>query len=309
MRGTVRSAVAVVAWVAGWGGAGSTLAGCGSYWDLRKGESIELGCAGQLDYYPDADGDLWGDPGSIPTQSCTPDPENLLTASNALDCDDSDPGITGRAGTICPSEMAGLFGGSPCVDGKQEGNSEFVATCGESPIVGYREARTDCENWAGWDTSQPVGVAVPNRGLAALETEPEYNALSAWLVEQSAGAPIAVWIDLRWEGSVTAGAWVWPDGTSPTYIPPCGGVEATPGMFYPDLVPGIEEADATLSEELDALRSALVFDGASWCRGIPTAGGPAFSTRGAHALCERPRPDLAEYAEVPADGATPGVGQ
>ena len=40
-----------------------SIAGCGSYWDLRPGEVLAIGCADLLNYYLDVDGDGWGERG------------------------------------------------------------------------------------------------------------------------------------------------------------------------------------------------------------------------------------------------------
>lgn len=284
-------------------------AGCGSHWDLREGEELAIGCAGLLEWYVDSDGDLWGDPDGTGETACGPDPATLRTASNALDCDAADPAITGRVGSICPSDIGAFAGGSPCVEGHPQGNSEFVATCDGSPLLTPVVARQDCEAWSGWDTTAPVGEAVMNRGLAALETEPEYVAVTEWLAGMAGSAPLSVWLDLRWVGTLSAGSWQWPDGTSPTYIPACGAAEATPYDFYPDLVPGLTETEATLTEHLAEFRAALVWDGARWCFGVADAASPDFEPRGALALCERPRPELADFAVEPSTATTPGVGQ
>ena len=61
----------------------TTLAGCGSYWDIRKGEELPIGCAGLLNWYHDADGDQWGDPGSAPKADCGPDQENISLGHRA----------------------------------------------------------------------------------------------------------------------------------------------------------------------------------------------------------------------------------
>lgn len=282
--------------------------GCGSYWDLRSGQQLPIGCAGLLNYYYDADGDGWGEPDSPPTALCGPKAEDRLTASNDLDCDDSDPGVTGRAGAICPDGMAFPLGGSTCVLGRLQGQSEYVSTCDASPLVPFGMAAQDCRAWAGWETE---GSTAGHRGLASLETENEYVAVvEEWQAGESGGEPVVLWVDLAWEGTLASGEWVWPGGELPTWIPPCGGVEPHPADFWPELVLGIPESDATLTEHLDEVRLALVYDGSSWCRGVPDAAGDAFGPREAHVMCERPRPNLSDYQSVPTDdGEGPGPGE
>jgi hypothetical protein len=283
-----------------------SLAGCGSYWDIRKGEELSIGCAGLLNWYPDADGDQWGDPGSAPTPRCGPDQEKQLTASNALDCDDADVGITGRVGALCPGEM--FTGadpeGSRCVAGTRSGESEFVTTCEGSPLVGFTMARQDCEAWAGWITPEAAEQgAVGQHGLASLQTEFEFAAVTEWLETVANGEPIAVWVDLQWTGTIdsSSGAWQWPDngGTLPNWVPPCGDTDVGPVDFWPDLVVGLPESDTTLEESLDEVRQALIYDGTEWCRGVPDALGTPFGPREAFALCERPAPILTNFEDVP----------
>lgn len=285
-----------------------TLAGCGSYWDLRKGEELSIGCAGLLNWYPDADGDHWGDPGSSPTPRCGPDADNQLTASNARDCDDVDPGITGRVGSLCPSQMFSYLNeaGSSCVAGVQSGDSEFVVTCEGSPLAGSTLARQECEAWAGWVTPEAAEQGTAGQhGLASLQTDFEYADVVAWLETVAAGQPMAVWVDLQWTGAIdtASGSWEWPDngGTAPNWIPPCDGVEIGPVDFWPGLQLGVPESDVTLEESLPDLREALVYDGSSWCRGTPDVAGEPFGPRTALALCERPAPVLTDYEDVPAE--------
>ncbi|MEQ1564702.1 MAG: hypothetical protein ABMA64_03605 [Myxococcota bacterium] len=286
------------------------LAGCWSYWDLREGEELEIGCAGYLyNWYPDADGDRWGDPGSVPTPSCAPDEANGLTASNDLDCDDNDATITGKTAAICPSQMAG--GLASCVRGVRQGQSEYVLTCEDTPMIPFAQGEQDCLAWAGWETPESVELDPEgHHGLASLDTDFEYNTLVAWLDEQVGSIPTAVWVDVRWSGDLQTGGWAWPDGTAPTFVPACGGIEASPADFWPDLVPGLPESDAALTEHLDEVRLALVFDGSGWCRGVPSTIG--LEPREAHVLCERPSPNLAQFGDDPIvdDGkGTPGPGQ
>jgi hypothetical protein len=268
------------------------LTGCGSYWDLREGEQLAIGCASPINYFLDADGDSWGQPDSPPTPACGPDPERQLTASNALDCDEGDRLVTGRSGAICPAELGGA---SPTHAGFVVGQSEFVGTWADSPVLDYRDARLQCLAWAGGATPETPETA--HYGLASLETANEYNTLVDWLAEQVAG-PVSVWVDLAWSTDDPAsGVWQWPDGTEPTYVPACNGDEPGPEDVYPDLVLGLDEADETFSERIGQLRLALVYDGTDWCRGLPSAKGDFYSDRTAHLLCERQTPLLSDYEE------------
>lgn len=273
----------------------SLLSGCGSYWDLREGEQLAVGCAERLNYYIDEDGDGWGRPDSAPTPACGPDAEAKLTASNAKDCDELDRLVTGKTGAICPADIAG---GSEQVAGQIVGQSEFVATYGTSPVLHYAQAVSDCTMWAGGPTPEtPEGA---HYGLARLETANEYNAVIDWL-STLGDAPMSVWVDLVWSGDLESGQWQWSDGTDPTYVPPCGGVEPSPADLYPNLVLGLPEADATLESHLPTMRLALVRDGEDWCRGVPDVfdadGAGPYAPREAHLVCERYTPAFSAHEE------------
>jgi hypothetical protein len=273
------------------------LAGCGSYWDLRQGEQLAIGCASPINYFLDEDGDSWGRPDSPPTPACGPDPDSQLTASNALDCDETDRLITGLSGAICPADLGG---GSPTHSGFVLGQSEFVGTYADSPALDYRDARMQCLAWAGGPTPETPETA--HYGLASLETANEYNTVVDWLAEQ-VGGPVSVWVDLVWSSTdPEAGAWQWPDGTEPTYVPACNDVEATPLDVYPDLVLGLEGDNRPFSERIGQIRLALVYDGTEWCRGVPNAKGGTYPETMGHLLCERQTPQLSDYEEQ-AEGA------
>lgn len=272
------------------------LTGCGSYWDLREGQKLAIS-GKRLNYYIDEDGDGWGRPDSAPTPLDAPDPSKQLTASNALDCDEQDRLVTGRTGALCPTEIGG---GSPEVSGQVVGQSEFVATWGSSPTLHFSEGGFQCEAWAGGPTPDVPETA--HYGLASLETANEYNSVVDWLAGLTTG-PMSFWVDLVWNGDLEAGQWEWPDGTVPTYVPACGGVEPHPADLYPDLVLGLPEADETLAAHLPHMRLALVYDGTEWCRGVPEAKGGPYGPRDAHVVCERYTPSLRLYEEA-ADGGS-----
>ncbi len=271
------------------------MAGCGSYWDIRAGEDLPIGCANLLNYYLDVDGDGWGQAGA-PTPLCEPDVAEGLTASNDLDCDDDDNQITGQVGSLCPEDLDPE--GTSCYAGLLRGDSEFLVTCGSSPTQRYSIAESRCHAWSGQETEEGVPG---HRGLAQLESEVEVFDVVAWLEDLPEVQPgFAVFVDLRWDGDLDSGSWRWPDGSSPDSIAPCGGSEPGVDDFYPALVPGDPNAEPTLEEHKDEVRLALVWDGTSWCRGTPDEGDAAiYDHQSAHYLCERPRPDLSQYEERP----------
>lgn len=276
-------------------------AGCGSYWDIREGEVLDIGCAGRLNYYDDVDGDGWGQVGSEPTALCEPDPQAGLTASNALDCDDTDPDVTGKIGLVCPADLDPA--GTPCYSGLVFGDSEFVVTCGESQPQRFTAAQQLCDSWSTDAAQDDTSV---QRGLATLEAGFErVEVLEAWLESlEEVEAGFSIFVDLRWSGSLETGTWAWPSGAPPDGISPCGGVEPTVADFYPDLVPSDPNAAQTLEEHKGEVRSVLVFDGVGWCRGTPSDGGAGYDHQSAHYLCERPRPDLSQHEEQPSAAET-----
>ncbi|MBX2799818.1 MAG: hypothetical protein KTR31_19220 [Myxococcales bacterium] len=278
----------------------SFAAGCGSYWDLRKGDTLPLGCANLLNYYLDVDGDGWGQQGSLPTPLCEPDPDQGLTASNHLDCDDENPDITGRVGAVCPEDLED--GGAACFDGLVFGDSEFVVTCGDSSVQRYSVAEDRCHAWAGTQTSSLPEQDEGQRGLATLEADFEQvQVLEDWLESiEDVGPGFAVFVDLRWQGDLQTGGWAWPSGVVPEELPACGGEEPTVADFFPSLIPGDPNAVDTLEAGIEEVRLALILTGNGWCRGTPDDGGDLrYDHQQAHYLCERPRPDLAHFEERP----------
>ena len=141
-----------------------------------------------------------------------------------------------------------------------------------------------------------------HRGLGSLEANFEQvEVLEEWIESLPETRPgFAIFVDLRWEGELEGGRWVWPSGATPDELPPCNGVEPEVADFYPALVPGDPAAQDTLEEHKGEVRLALVFDGSGWCRGTPDAlGGEDYDHQSAHYLCERPRPNLAQYQDRP----------
>ncbi|MEM6929209.1 MAG: hypothetical protein AAF602_19880, partial [Myxococcota bacterium] len=66
-----------------------TLVACGSTWDLRRGDTLPIGCI-EVTTFVDDDGDGWGGPGERGEVACiTALPAGA--AGNDLDCDDDDP--------------------------------------------------------------------------------------------------------------------------------------------------------------------------------------------------------------------------
>jgi len=82
------------------------LSGClldqGRYIDRQKQIcDPEVGCAARP-WWPDADGDGWGDASAEPVRSADA-PDGAV--NNLLDCDDSNPDITADLGGLCPADF------------------------------------------------------------------------------------------------------------------------------------------------------------------------------------------------------------
>ena len=259
------------------------VAGCGSYWDLRKGESLAVDCESKLNYYVDDDGDGWGEAGTDPQALCSPDPGKKLTASNDRDCDDSLAGITARIGA-CPVDVtAGDFVGTV------RGDSEYLAL---DDSYRYSQGPARCERWSG-SVALPDEDTEADRGLTMLKDNGELTDLLDLLDENGFAGPMFI-------GVVYNGAgWEWEDGTAlGGAIAFCGNQAPDPLEFYPNLVQGIGDT-ASVDTLYDQARLALINDG-GWCLGIP---GDAAATDDSRAyaglICERPTPNTLDYQDVP----------
>lgn len=290
----MRSWTILVAWgLVGFAVAGT--AGCGSYWDLPKGEELPYGCADQILWFPDDDGDKFGRPDENPIESCEA-PAGAY-ASNQLDCDDTAFEISGRVGTICPEEIGAgyvldevtdqvtyLEAPSTCFHAAVSQNVEYLGTCGTVRLR-FTEASSSCQHWAGWPADETRGLAWPE--WQNNEVEPVLSQLSSGVTD------FALWVDVRWTPGagdpLTDGTWEVPP--APTYAF-CGGTAPTPADFWPDVNFNDPDARAGAEETLPDLRLALVPDGNGWCLGLPPG-----SPREAFPLCQRPRPDGGAYQE------------
>jgi len=268
--------------------------GCGSYWDLRGGEELPIGCANVLNFYLDADGDGWGEADSVGSPLCAPDVDHGLTASNNLDCDDTDPDITGQVGSLCPQDLDA--GGTADFAGLRRGDSEYLVVFGASEPQRFSEAEARCQAWAG----VPLDDAGGHRGLATLSTGPEAADVQQELLDGLGQSDFGAFVDLRWAGTLDTGAWEWSDGSAPDSLPACGGVEPTVADFFPALNAGDPNALPTLEEHLAGVRLVMVSSGGGWCRGAPSAASaPGYDAQSAHYLCERPVPVLSDYQDQP----------
>jgi hypothetical protein len=269
------------------------LLACGSSWRLREGERLALGCASRA-YWTDADGDGWGDPDLPPQDLCAPDVDLGLTATVGLDCDDGDPEVTGRIGSLCPADLAeGVPAG---LLGVEWGGQEYAAVWG--PEVATSDAvvvGAACAAWGG----EPAVFA------AAADVVTVTSRLAASV---GGGRLFAGWLGVSWEGDLLDGAWTFGASGDDALLgadelPWCGSVPA-PTDAWPELNPADADHLAAMEEELPGLRLALSLDAIGQvCLGLPPAAGDgvsdaAYGTWDAHPLCGRPRPDPAAWAPI-----------
>ena len=158
----------------GWGAlplAAVFLGGCGSSWTIPNDVLSTLSLAW---YYPDVDGDGWGDPGGEPEQLASPDVGGGLTATNDRDCAADDDQITGQIGAICPDDLA--FGGTVSgVSYPGDGTAEYVMTHGgDAPTTSASLAETDCGLWGSTVASEilPFGAGQLASIQVAVELDP-----------------------------------------------------------------------------------------------------------------------------------------
>lgn len=102
-------------------------------------------------FFFDEDGDGWGAPDSEARVLTTGNVADKYTARNRRDCDDGDPTITGKMGSICPNAAVAVTGtGVVEVMGiiSDEGN-EFLIFHGVTPKVWASAASAACGE-TGW---------------------------------------------------------------------------------------------------------------------------------------------------------------
>jgi len=235
------------------------LAGClSSTWDLPD---VGGPGAGYVDraYYPDADGDGWGDDLELTMMSRADDTEGMVR--NNRDCDDGDATVTGFIGALCPDTL--VLDDEPTeVVGILTSDRDFVAVHPSAPVEHPVPAEVACRWWG------LVGH------LATFSDMAEFGLVRDRLDEAADGEPYAVWIGLASDGE----QWGWTDDTDPGVIDAIGWCDAVP--------PNAAWHD----------RAALVKRSDGWCLGLPPqSGGAQYSNYTGHFVCERPAPDPDEY--------------
>ena len=113
----------------------------GSAQDLIFADGFEAGsiCAWANQWYPDADGDQWGDKNGVGIPVTCPTPSGY--AGNNQDCDDTDPEVHPQAVELCDSEDSDCDGivdddafcdlGKECCSGSCVDTDGDVEHCGE----------------------------------------------------------------------------------------------------------------------------------------------------------------------------------
>lgn len=266
------------------------LLACGSSWRLREGERLALGCA-TASYWLDADGDGWGDP-DVPEQPlCGPDADLGLTATVGLDCDDADPEVTGRVGSLCPVDL--VIGTPAGVLGVEWGGVEYAAAWGPQAVTTDAVGAADaCAAWGG--------------GLAAFGAAVDAETVTSRMgVAVGPGRLFAGWLDAGWQGDLTDGSWTFGGGGDDGLLggdelPWCG-AEPVATDAWPELNAADPVHRAAMEEELAGVRLAVTLDAVGlFCVGLPQPQGDgvqdaAYGPWDAHPLCSRVRPDPATF--------------
>lgn len=244
------------------------VAGCGSSWDIRKGDKLVYGCNESF-FYPDADLDGWGDPSAEGVLLCSADVEAGLTAANGRDCDDGDPDVTGKI-NLCPDDLAESGTGNPIAyGGRVVGEVEFAFVHGgDAQVLENRMATAQCELWAG----EVDGASAGSLATFASQTEVQ-QAQDAIDVARPDG-PYAGFVGLEWTGDLTVGDWEWiddsDDGLIDSVFSWCNGSPPVPGDFFPELNTADPAHFDAFNDALPHLRLAMVRqESGSWCLGLP----------------------------------------
>ncbi len=247
--------------------------GCGSYWDIRPDDSLQYGCSGVLNWYPDCDRDGFGeftaqpiavecegnldeqDAANAGCQAGGPEDAPPL-ASNRLDCDPQDPQVTANVGS-CPQqigegayldpysgEWTQIDAPSSCYRGLVAGDVEYVATCDPSPQLASAQAITSCRLWGGSLAKDVPEEADGYVGLARVRTAPP--GMVEWLADLESAGVRALWLDLSYDPS--SGDWTYASaqgGDIPIDFPACDeGRQPTLADVWVEINPATLEQDS-----------------------------------------------------------------
>ena len=84
---------------------------------LVSATTFSGGCATFVDYYPDTDGDGFGDGSQTPTQVCLGDPPPSGFVTNSTDCDDNNT-----------NDVDLVLNSNPVADGLYQANNSITST-------------------------------------------------------------------------------------------------------------------------------------------------------------------------------------
>ncbi|MBA2321338.1 MAG: hypothetical protein H0V89_09295 [Deltaproteobacteria bacterium] len=285
------------------------LPGCGSSWTLSEGGVEDLLKSW---FYPDGDGDGWGDPDGAPQQLSGPDQAAGFTSTNNRDCDGDDDQVTGKIGFVCPSSLSFDASGTITSAGvSYPGASEYAITRAEgAELVNVTKATLAC---ASWGTTAEIAEVTPSFGqLATFSSASDLDPLAATV--QADGA-FAGWVGVKWStDDPDDGDWVWIDDTPANTVQSefdwCGDDEPSPYDFFPYALLNLDDPDiaADIADDLPNVRLALIWEAAEsdWCLGHPSAAVDAqvgwtsgYNYDAAHVVCERSWPDPLLYLSQP----------
>lgn len=164
--------------------------------------SAETSCE-EVAWFPDMDGDGRGDP-TMPAMACDPPPGHVAFGD---DCDDTDPELSPAATEICDAidndcdELVDEFSTmnascNGCTLAALDGHS--YALC-PAPLA-WADARTSCAAFGG--------------DLVAFDDDVEQGGVMAFTEPASMG--VGGWF-FGLSDQTTEGAFVWPDGSAPTF--------------------------------------------------------------------------------------------
>ncbi len=106
-------------------------------------------------WFLDEDGDGFGDPWTEPLVACGPDCH--FSATNALDCDDSDASTTALVEGSCPLDT---FSDDDAYVSVQTPAYEYIVFYGTTPTVDPETARVGCQEWGGDLAAWPDAFAM-----------------------------------------------------------------------------------------------------------------------------------------------------
>jgi len=244
------------------------LAGCKSVWAL-SGETLDTDCE-PVPYFLDADADGWGS--GEPEISCEADEDAGYTARNGRDCLEDDASITGKVGSLCPSDLTL----DAVVAARESGGVEQVAVIGGGQTWPANAASAcGAVGWAGSDlgsdTDEPTNAV---RGLVQPRDAAELSSLRDWL--EAEGATGQWWVGV----AAVDGEWVWADGSaiSGASTLACDGDLPEPDAGHPGL-------------------ALILRDDADGCLGYPDQVGEGAAADEAWMICERPAPNPDNYED------------